>query len=93
MGELVGMALGGWIWVALGRWVAAWAQPENRLGLAAAVAAAFIVGLGALATQYTPDPDATHRAIAGHSVSALFFLWRYNARLRREAEESEESEG
>lgn len=92
MGELVGMALGGWIWVALGRWVAARAQPENRLGLAAATTAAFIVGLGALAAQHTPDQDATRQAIAGHSVSALFFLWRYSVRLRREAEESEESD-
>ena len=67
---------------------------QQRCGLLtpAVVAAAFIVGLGALAAQHTPDQDATRRAIAGHSVSALFFLWRYSVRLRREAEESEESD-
>lgn len=85
MGEILGFVVGGWLWVGLGRLVARKGAAGDRVLLAGVVA---VLAMGALAWFSASTGAAGDRLpemVAGHTLSIFFWLWRFWARLGREA--------
>lgn len=88
MGEILGGLLAGWLWVAVGRAVARRGQ-TGRVLTAALVAFAVMFSLMALSyVMGTPaERVATYAAV--HALSVAFWLWRFSAKVEKEAIEDE----